>query len=53
MVNNIDEIETNKTHLMTVEYLRAKVFFKKMGQSRPLYVYFRHFLTTISIIEKA
>ena len=28
-------------------------FFKKMGQSRPLFVYFRHFLITISIIEKA
>ena len=28
------------------------LFFKKMGQSRPLFVYFRHFLITISIIEK-
>ena len=25
--------------------------FLKMGQSRPLYVYFRHFLITISIIQ--
>ena len=25
--------------------------FKKMGQSRPLFVYFRHFLITISIIQ--
>ena len=24
-----------------------------MGQSRPLFVYFRHFLITISIIEKS
>ena len=28
-------------------------FFKKMGQSRPLFVYFRYFLITISIIEKS
>jgi len=29
-------------------------FFKKMGQSRPLFVYFRSFLITISIqIEKS
>ena len=26
-------------------------FFKKMGQSRPLFVYFRCFLDTISIIQ--
>ena len=26
-------------------------FFIKMGQSRPLFVYFRHFLDTISIIQ--
>ena len=26
---------------------------KKMGQSRPLFVYFRYFLITISIIEKS
>ena len=26
-------------------------FFKKMGQSRPLFVYFRYFLITISIIQ--
>ena len=26
-------------------------FFKKMGQSRPLFVYFRYFLDTISIIQ--
>ena len=26
-------------------------FFKKMGQSRPLFVYFRSFLITISIIQ--
>ena len=30
-----------------------KSFFKKMGQSRPLFVYFRYFLITISIIEKS
>ena len=28
-----------------------KSFFKKMGQSRPLFVYFRYFLDTISIIQ--
>ena len=28
-----------------------KSFFKKMGQSRPLFVYFRYFLITISIIQ--
>ena len=27
------------------------VVFLKMGQSRPLFVYFRHFLDTISIIQ--
>ena len=27
------------------------VFFKKMGQSRPIFVYFRSFLITISIIQ--
>ena len=27
------------------------LFFKKMGQSRPLFVYFRYFLTTISIMQ--
>ena len=30
------------------------IFFKKMGQSRPRFVYFRHFLITISMqIEKS
>ena len=35
-------------------HLLLKIFFKKMGQSRPLFVYFRSFLITISIqIEKS
>ena len=29
------------------------LIFFKMGQSRPLFVYFCHFLITISIIEKS
>ena len=29
----------------------TNVFFKKMGQSRPLFVYFCYFLDTISIIQ--
>ena len=29
------------------------LFFLKMGQSRPFFVYFRYFLITISIIEKS
>ena len=31
--------------------IRLENFFKKMGQSRPLYVYFRPFLISISIIQ--
>ena len=38
--------------LLALKYFVTKVFLK-MGQSRPLIVYFRYFLITISIIEKS
>ena len=35
----------------SVHYRIVFFFFKKMGQSRPIFVYFRSFLITISIIQ--
>ena len=42
---------TKFTDLGNQAYSNCVYFFKKKGQSQPLFVYFRYFLITISIIQ--
>ena len=42
---------TFQIKFMYLNLIRDNLFLKKMGQSRPLFVYFRSFLITISIIQ--
>ena len=49
----IDGLFQTNIPIFTTKYCAKMFFLIKMVQSRPLFVYFRHFLITISIIEKA
>ena len=49
---SVDSIRSQDSRLCYLTSSEVNdLFFKKMGQSRPLFVYFHHFLITISIIQ--